>query len=533
MSIQMLLKLTCTCSLICLLVLDGITQECGPCKKRPSLALFDFDVQVAGPNTKDTTQNLWPEWKALFQLAGSVGTNLFASDSRCIKFTQPPSFDSGDTMLVSVGGETFTNLPDNPHISSNLSVYGDYFLSGRVYKSAGNIVLEVEVKSGCSRKTVAKAQANFPFENIVGNVSTYAKQVSAQLSPLIDKINLFEKTERSANPQLSIDYFTSEPITVTPAKKILKPGESTTVQLLLRDCDGVPLGNREIIFKESSFEGFALPATKGGTISPAVVKTDAQGKATVKFTLNAGAREAVINAHSIGRDVKGCGSAFTGSAVINIKAVYSGYVKYRVSNNSNCSQKGASGCQEATHVSHMSHGVDYTASFYIAGEKSSSLHASFDTKEKANDGTAIPDALEAGSYDYSKNENTTHTIICESANKGETAVQRIHQEIRGKLAHSGLAVSADESNSHVRLSLEFETSTKTVYYLTTLGSSTTTTEEKTNWDVQFDSMIDKDLQFKKTTSGGRTQYTFELTRTINQSCVANSTETLKVVVWEE
>ena len=95
-----------------------------------------------------------------------------------------------------------------------------------------------------------------------------------------------KKTERSANPQLSIDYFTSEPITVTPAKKILKPGESTTVQLLLRDCDGVPLGNREIIFEESSFEGFALPATKGGTISPAVVKTDAQGKATVKFNLN-------------------------------------------------------------------------------------------------------------------------------------------------------------------------------------------------------------------------------------------------------
>ena len=77
MSIQMLLKLTCTCSLICLLVLDGITQECGPCKKRPSLALFDFDVQVAGPNTKDTTQNLWPEWKALFQLAGSVGTKSY------------------------------------------------------------------------------------------------------------------------------------------------------------------------------------------------------------------------------------------------------------------------------------------------------------------------------------------------------------------------------------------------------------------------------------------------------------------------
>jgi len=510
----------------------GMTQECGPCnKKKPSLAQFDFDVQVAAPNVKDSTQNLWPEWKALFGLAGSVGANLSASNNNCIKFTTPPSFDSGDTMLVTVGGETFTNLPDNPHISSNLSVYGDYFLSGRVYKSADNIVVEVEVKASCNRKTVATAQVNFPFKNIVGNISTYTKQVASQLSPLIDKINQFEKNERSANSQLSIDHFTSEPIIVTPAKKILKPGESTTVQLLLKDCDGVPLGDREIIFNESGIDGFE--STKGGTISPSVVRTDAQGKATVKFTLNPGAKEAIINAHSIGSDVRGCRSTFTGSAVINIKAVYSGYVKYRVSNASTCKQKGASGCMETTHTSNMIHDIEYTASFYAIGEKSPSLDIYFTTKEITSDGTAIPNALDAGSYHYTKNENTTSIIICESANKGETAVQRIHQVIQGKLSNSGLTVSANESNVHVGLSMEFETNTKTDYYLTTMGNSTSTSSEKTNWDVLFDSILDKELQFKKSKSGSRTQYTIELTRTINVNCVSNSTETLRVVVWEE
>ena len=527
----MFLKSVCACCLFCFFVHVSIAQECGTCKKRPSLAVFDFDVQVGAPNTKDTTENLWPEWKALFGLAGSVGANLSAINSNCIKFTTPPSFDSGDTMLVTLGGETFTNLPDNPHISTNLSVYGDYFLSGRVLKSTGNIVMEVEIKASCNRKTVATAQVSFPFENIVGNISMYAKQAASQLSPLIDKINQFEKNERSANPELSIDYFTSEPISIIPAKKILKPGESTSVQLLLKDCDGAPLANREIIFEESKVDGFE--ATKGGTITPSVVRTDAEGKATVKFTLNPGAKEAIINAHSFGSDVRGCRSTFTGSAVINIKAVYSGYIKYRVSNASTCNQKGASGCMETTHTSNMNHEIEYTASFYAVGEKSPSMDIYFTTKEMTGNGTDIPNALDAGSYHYTKNENTTSIIICESANKGETAVQRIRQGIQGKLLNSGLTISANELNVHVGLSMEFETNTKTDYYLTTMGNSTSTSSEKTGWDVLFDSIVDKELQFKKSKSGSRTQYIIELTRMINVNCVANSTETLKVVVLEE
>src|SRR5688572_16240586 len=92
-----------------------LAQTCGHCHNRPSVATFDFDIQVAPPNSADTTANLWPEWKALFMLSSVVSTKLFNANKACIKFTQPPSFDSGDTTLLSVGGETFTNLPTNPN----------------------------------------------------------------------------------------------------------------------------------------------------------------------------------------------------------------------------------------------------------------------------------------------------------------------------------------------------------------------------------------------------------------------------------
>jgi hypothetical protein len=54
----------------------------------------------------------------------SCFTQIANNESGCIKMTIPPSVDTGDVELLSVGGETFVNLPSNPLISPDLSKYG-------------------------------------------------------------------------------------------------------------------------------------------------------------------------------------------------------------------------------------------------------------------------------------------------------------------------------------------------------------------------------------------------------------------------
>src|SRR5687768_15111179 len=70
-------------------------QECGNCKNIPQIATFDFDVQVPQPNTADSTEQLWPDWKNLFMFSGSVAVSLFNENKNCITFVQPPSYDKG------------------------------------------------------------------------------------------------------------------------------------------------------------------------------------------------------------------------------------------------------------------------------------------------------------------------------------------------------------------------------------------------------------------------------------------------------
>ena len=133
---------------LCILLLAqrSNAQNCFNCKEMPRVAGFGFDIQVAQPDTFSQTANLWPEWKNLFMLAGVVSDQIGNTEKGCLRITIPPSVDTGNVQLMSVGGENFVNLPSNSLINSDLSNYGDYILTGKVSGQAGSCISRRRIK---------------------------------------------------------------------------------------------------------------------------------------------------------------------------------------------------------------------------------------------------------------------------------------------------------------------------------------------------------------------------------------------------
>ncbi|HKP31981.1 MAG TPA: hypothetical protein VJT83_04620, partial [Chitinophagaceae bacterium] len=224
---------------------DASAQTCGNCNEAPRITQFDFDIRVPQPHTANGTNNLWPEWKNLFMIASSVGTNLKKADGGCIRLTFPPAIDTGDAQVARIGGETFSNLPTNPLLDKDLSIYGDYLLTGTITSDGMNCRIHAEIQTSCSRKKVVSADVTFSLSSVMSNVNNIAQQVASQLSPLAQKIKQFELEERKTNPALSLFRISNGDIQVKPLKRTLKSGESTTVTFEVKDCDGVPLAGRD------------------------------------------------------------------------------------------------------------------------------------------------------------------------------------------------------------------------------------------------------------------------------------------------
>lgn len=507
-------------ALIFLLPLFSIAQQCGNCKQTPKLTTFDFDVQVPQPNVADGTENLWPEWKNLFIMAASVASNLKNSSGNCIKFTMPPSVDTGDVQLGSVGGETFTNLPSNPNISSDLSTYGNYLLTGLIKKSGDAYTMHVEIQASCSRKVVASADVSFQLSSVAGNVSNISQQAASQLSPLIDKIKKFEVEERLKDKKLSLFKIEGDPMKITPAKSTLKTGESTDFIIELKDCDNVPLQGREILFTETEFEGFKIFGTMGGTVSPAKVVTDANGKATARFTLKAGAKEAIINAHSPGNEVKGCTSMFIGDAEINIRKVYSGFIKYSFDDGANCEEEWTSESKVRTdHYSNTrTFKINYNATFYI-DEKG---QTSFSSEE--NSSAIVPNVMESGNMVYKTKEIRRSVVTGNPPSE-----QVITKTQSGGLKSGFVRFTLDEGFPMVDVDLTFLLEGTSSFRQTYLPSGNQTVNEEYKHSV---GLLGPNLQYKKTTDGGKIKHSFTWMQTTSGKC-SQMAERMQLQVIEE
>ena len=516
--------------LLLLLSFSAKAQQCGNCKEIPKIAGFGFDIQVKQPNKDEGTENLWPEWKNLFMLASVVSIQIANNESGCIKMTIPPSVDTGDVELLSVGGETFVNLPSNPLISPDLSQYGNYLMTGSITNNGTSCQLHVEVQTACSRKVVITAQTNFSLSSVSGNVSNIAQQIVAKLSPLADKIKKFELSERQQAKELSL-YPVSwgDPIKVTPQKKILKAGESTSFTIEVKDCDGIPLAGREVFFNESTFEGFKVPGTTGGTVTPANVITDANGIAKATFTLKAGSKESFIAAHSPGKDAKGCNSILFGDAPVNIKYTYSGYVVYSYDGFSQLTTNVDDNVMNNFYTGKETTSLSYRASFYGEG---GAENITLDISDEEEIGTEVPDVLGSGSYKYNKSDYWKFTVICNCAGKGDVTEQKIKQASGGGIKRSNVIFNYDEGSGKINLDLFFNTTSSNSYNATHMPSQSSSSQEELHWPVIFDTFLDKNFSIKKETVGNRTRYTAEGENTLKLSNGSQIAK-IKLVVWEE
>lgn len=514
-----------------------LAQQCGNCKQTPSVANYDLDVQVPKPDVNDLKSNEWLEWLQLFWLNKHAQSALFQTNKNCIRFTQPSdarisneSFETKDGVEVTPlneesrqikVGETYTNLPP----SGDVSKFGNYITTGYVKKSGNGYVMHMEIQTACSRKTVAGVDVAFQASSDSKYMEGIAQQAAAKLSPIIDKIKKFELDERQLDKKLSL-YQTSwdEPIKVTPQKKTLKAGESTEITIEVKDCDGIPLEGREILFNETAFEGLKIFGTMGGTVTPAKVVTDVNGKAKARFTLKSGAKEAIINAHSPGNQVKGCASMLIGDAAINIRKVYSGFVKYSYDEGANCEERSTSesGVRTDFYSANNVFKVDYTASFYI-DEKG---QTSFSGEEETKSPTDIPNVMESGNMIYKTKEIRRGKVANNPPNE-----QVITKDQSGGLTSGSVSFGLNNNAPSVDLSLKFLLKGTSSFKQTYLPSGSQPANENYNHSVSF-THYDGNLKYTKTTDGGKIKHNFTYSRDGSAGC-KQIVERMQLQVIEE
>ncbi len=209
MNKSFLLCVTFFCLFLCQ---KSEAQQCGNCKSTPSVASYDFHIQVTEP--EEDAKDL-ESWKQLFWLAKHANAFLFQNNKSCIQFIQPPSVVRTDESfvnkegvevpnLVSPGeimklGNTIANLPAPGNVA-----YGDYITTGNVKRSGNGYVLHLEIQNTCTRKVVTSADVSFQLSSDSKYIEGIAQQAAAKLTPVIDKIKEFELRERTERKDFAL-----------------------------------------------------------------------------------------------------------------------------------------------------------------------------------------------------------------------------------------------------------------------------------------------------------------------------------------
>jgi|GEM_PF-2043415 len=299
-------------SLILCATRAALAQDCGECS-RPRVVLYDCDVQVPRPTIPDSIVKwfdlFWPtKWAN-----GYLSDNDPSKD--CITLLDGAMVNSheyqNDTLRF---GPEYENLPPPGPVKS-----ATYLITSIVTGSNGNYTFTLRLETAESREIVVTNSQSFIYGVSSGQVAGQA--AASAFMPLFQTIQTFEVNKRNSDVTVAIrDMLTrnSTPeMTVTPRKSKLTLGDSTDVDVTLIDCDGVPLANRTISFAAQTFQGMLLDGPSGGIVRPTTITTDADGKATVKFT-STSTGPGVINAWHVHKKPCGRSGVFNGQAIVNI-----------------------------------------------------------------------------------------------------------------------------------------------------------------------------------------------------------------------
>jgi hypothetical protein len=412
--------------LVAAIIIYGLgshAQECGNCKQTPSVALYDLDVQVPQPEIKGEKTQGWLEWLQLFWLGRHANAALFQNNKNCIRFTQPSDARISDESFVTKDGvevpslneesqqikvgATYTNIPP----SGDVSRFGNYITTGYVKKSGANYVMHMEIQTACSRKTVAVADVPFQLSVQSSNTISIANQAISQLSPLVEKIKKFELQERKDNKNVALEGGTEDAIQIKPKKRNLAAGEQTEIDITMKDCDGEPLANREIVFTKAALNGMPISSgTTGGTVTPSTVTTDAGGKAKAMFKMGS-EKTAIIDAHHIYQKPYGCEDVKLGSTPIGGIPIQV-HISYEQDETRTLKRATLPGIKikggEETEKTKMTH-----TSVLYHYPSASALKKGFlvlAENEDPDPGSKTEHVLETGRYDFSKNVENAQII---------------------------------------------------------------------------------------------------------------------------
>ncbi len=299
----------------------SFSQTCNECP-HPRVAFYDGDVQVSLPASADSAAN----WYNLFWAAASANEYMNTIDptTDCLYKLDRSFIKTSDLQKsgLSFGPEQASLAP----IGSTYST--DYLIHSTVTGSQGNFSFSLTLETGPTRELVKSV--SFPFTPNLESAKAAGLKAATAVSPLLDIIREFEINKRNTDPDISVRYYwkqgSPDEITVTPEKAVLDTGEIIKVNIKMLDCDGVPLGNRKITFKDFSMlvndSKMPLPfeGTRGGVIIPEEASTDEAGNATVEFKAGRIAGPGKIMAYYPHHAPCGKSALMQGTAMVQIKA---------------------------------------------------------------------------------------------------------------------------------------------------------------------------------------------------------------------
>ena len=280
-------------------------QSCKTCNRQITVCHYDFFVVEKQPEKPEDVL----AWQQLFWLAKFSQSYIFDNNKNCVRFIDPVASSAyGNRTLVV--GITAPALP-----SSKVSRNIDYIIVGGVVAMGNEYLLSIQLQTSCTQKTIAKSEVRFHSSSDPEYTKAIAEQAAAGISPLAEKINAYAEQKRKEDRNTAFGGWGSESISVVPKTTKLASGQETEVEITLKDCDGMPLANREVDFGKGAVEGFDIKGTSGGTLTPMKVTTDGNGKAKAKFKMGA-VKTAFIRAHYIFNRPSGCQDAMIGSCPI-------------------------------------------------------------------------------------------------------------------------------------------------------------------------------------------------------------------------
>lgn len=291
-------------------------QQCDQCS-HPRIGFYDCDVMVPRPANADSVPGWWT-----LAFPGAVAEDQFMNNDpskSCITIYNGALMNAlvlqGGTLKY---GHEYANLPPAGPINTV-----DYLIVESVTGSNGSYQFTLQLQAGPSREVVKSVSVPFTITLDNSSAISAGSIAASEFIPLFGTVRDFEVHKRNTDLTVAVrDLWNKDSeadISVKPQKTEVDTGETIDVDIEMIDCDGVALGNRQIMFCDTTVYDLPLNGTTGGEIDPMIVTTDGSGKATVKFTAGHTAGDATINAWY--PHMKPCGrpGAFMGTALVQVR----------------------------------------------------------------------------------------------------------------------------------------------------------------------------------------------------------------------